>query len=219
MSDQFNEVAAAEVSTEVVADPQTDLLGAPVDTGNEGGFSLEDMPEIGFLPRAPYRVVCKEIEAKVSGGGNEMFVLDFEVLSPDIMEVGTGADAKKYTTAGTKFRAWFVFNQSAMFKPSVIGLARGFGIPARKYRNLADLVAQIKGFMTENAVGTTFLWNLYSEPQFKREALTDDEIANGKKYEDAPFLLDENGQKIPSMAKVQASWTEIRGSSERIKVG
>ena len=180
---------------------------------NEEGFSLESMPDIGILPRYVYRVNCTGIDATVSKSHNQMLVMDFEVLGPDPIEV----DGKKYSTAGTKFRSWFVWTQSPQLKINCLALQRGFGLPQRKYKNLADLQASITEYMCENAVGSTFMWRLYTEPQYKKEALTTAEIEAGKRQEDAPDLLDSNGEKILARHNVIAPWSEIVGDYQRLQ--
>ncbi len=115
----------------------------PVAEGD--GFTLEDMPDIGKLPKATYRVRCTKVEKKPSKAGNNMLVLDFEVLSPETVEF----EGKKLVTAGTKFRQWFVWAHNSQLKLNLLSLQRGFDLPKKRYLNVQKLEQDITEYMVK----------------------------------------------------------------------
>ena len=193
---------------------QAEALG--LEQGAEEGFTIDSIPETGILPKGIYRAHCLKAEPKISKNGNLMFVADLEILSPESLN---DAEGKPKVTAGTKFKKWFVWPESTTnpaFKRKLKGLCRAFGIPTTQvYRSTQQMQDSIMAYLSSHAKGSTFLWELYTEPVYKRELLTTEEINAGKRPEEANYVLDHENNKILERHEVRGDYDAVIGAFER----
>lgn len=137
------------------------------------------------LPQQNYVVRCKKVDFQFSRSSqNPMLVLTWELCKPETLSIA----GRVYSIAGVELRKQYV-TLTEKAKNRFFDMQRMFGIePGIDLDNPMDVANQFVGVVA-NAVCN-------SEEYIRRRDLTDEEVANGMKPEDAPALTYEDGSPV-----------------------
>lgn len=146
----------------------------------------------GSIPTDRYIVRVTEVKNAPSSKGDPMASLNYEVLSPDEITVGS----RVVKTAGRKGSVFIVANDKTRSRVKAAIKAWGIAPPAGDFADTRDLDKAMIAAICEATKDMAFVAMLESEVEYYKETVSDEDIAAGVDPRKGKDKLDDHGNPI-----------------------
>lgn len=134
---------------------------------NNGNVNLEDVSSSGrpFLRSGSYAVRCLSCEKSKSKKGNDMLVLKYEIVAPEMVAVVTDKGEVQQKITGLQLTDWIVLGDTGF--PRLKGLHKALGLP---------MSVNVKSPDTKQYVGKAVKVTLSTETSVEKDQNTGEPI-------------------------------------------